>query len=48
MFAAIHGDGDAEKLVKLAQEFSPWVERTTADTVALVVDGLERIYGLPQ
>jgi protein ImuB len=48
MFAAIHGDGDAEKLVKLAQEFSPWVERTTADTVALDVDGLERIYGLPQ
>jgi protein ImuB len=48
MFAAIHADGDAEKLLKLAQEFSPWVERTTADTVALNVDGLERIYGLPQ
>ena len=48
MFAAMHGDGDVEKLLKLAQEFSPWVERTTADTVALDADGLERIYGLPQ
>src|SRR5580658_6598435 len=48
MFAAIHADEDAEKLLKLAQEFSPWVERTTADTVALDADGLERIYGLPQ
>jgi protein ImuB len=48
MFAAIHADGDIEKLLKLAQEFSPWVERTTADTVALDADGLERIYGLPQ
>jgi len=48
MFAAIHVDGDAEKLLKLAQEFSPWVERTTVDTVALDADGLERIYGLPQ
>ena len=49
MFAAIHGKaGDAEKLLRLAQEFSPWVERTTADTVAFDADGLERIYGLPQ
>src|ERR1700729_1045192 len=48
MFAAIHADGDIEKLLKLAQGFSPWVERTTADTVALDADGLERIYGLPQ
>jgi protein ImuB len=49
MFAAIHTTtGDAEKLLRLAQEFSPLVERTTADTVALDADGLERIYGLPQ
>ena len=49
MFAAIHaGTDDSEKLLRLAQEFSPQVERTAADTVALDADGLERIYGLPQ
>jgi protein ImuB len=50
MFAAIYAaaEADAEKLLKLAQEFSPWVECTNADTVALDADGLERIYGLPQ
>jgi protein ImuB len=49
MFAAIHATpGDSEKLLKLAQEFSPQVERTSADTVTLDVDGLERIHGLPQ
>jgi len=49
MFAAIHGaPGDSERLLKLAQEFSPQVEQTAADTVALDADGLERIHGLPQ
>ena len=49
MFAAIHATpGDLEKLLKLAQEFSPLVERTAADTVALDAEGLERIHGLPQ
>ena len=49
MFAAIHGaPGDSEKLLRLAQEFSPLVEQTAADTVALDADGLERIHGLPQ
>ena len=49
MFAAIHAmPGDSEKLLRLAQEFSPLVERTAVDTVALDADGLERIYGLPQ
>ena len=49
MFAAIHaGADDSEKLLRLAREFSPRVERTAADTVALDADGLERIYGLPQ
>jgi protein ImuB len=38
----------ALSLLRLAQEFSPLVERTAADTVALDADGLERIYGLPQ
>jgi protein ImuB len=49
MFAAIHaGAEDSEKLLRLAQEFSPQVERTAADTVTLDADGLERIHGLPQ
>jgi protein ImuB len=49
MFAAIHATpGDWEKLLRLAQEFSPLVEQTAADTVALDADGLERIHGLPQ
>jgi protein ImuB len=49
MFAAIHATpGDSEKLLRLAQEFSPLVEQTAADTVALAADGLERIHGLPQ
>ncbi len=50
MFGAIHaasGD-DAGTLLRLAREFSPRVERTAADTVALDVEGLERIHGLPQ
>src|SRR5580658_947900 len=53
MFAAIHIRGDRSGglsycLMKMAQEFSPLVEQTSADTVALDADGLERIHGLPQ
>ncbi|HTT61755.1 MAG TPA: DNA polymerase Y family protein [Bryobacteraceae bacterium] len=53
MFAAIHvradkPGGQSSVLLRLAQEFSPLVEQTDADTVALDADGLERIYGLPQ
>jgi len=49
MFAALHtAPGAAGNLLRLAQEFSPQVEQTAADTVALDVEGLERIYGLPQ
>jgi protein ImuB len=53
MFAAIHvraagADGPGDLPCKLAQEFSPLVEQTAADTVALDADGLERIHGLPQ
>jgi protein ImuB len=49
MFAAMHArPEDEEKLLRLAQEFSPLVERTAADTVTLDVEGLERIHGLPQ
>ena len=49
MFAAMHGsEEDAGKLLCLAQEFSPLVERAAADTVTLDAEGLERIHGLPQ
>jgi protein ImuB len=53
MFAAIHTREDRPGglsycLLRLAQEFSPLVEQTAADTVALAADGLERIHGLPQ
>ena len=49
MFAAIHvREGQPHVLLRLAQEFSPLVEQTSADTVALDARGLERIHGLPQ
>ena len=49
MFAAIHSrPEDEQQLLRLAQEFSPQVERTAADTMTLDVEGLERIHGLPQ
>src|ERR1700693_5910553 len=53
MFAAIHVSADRpgglpHSLLRLAQEFSPLVEQTAADTVALDAGGLERIHGLPQ
>src|ERR1022692_2947171 len=41
-------EGLPHSLLRLAQEFSPLVEQTAADTVALDADGLERIHGLPQ
>ncbi len=45
MFACLHGAGN---LTALALEFSPTVEQTAADTVALDVSGLDRLFGLPQ
>jgi len=45
MFACLHGPGN---LTALAFEFSPTVEQTSADTVALDVSGLDRLFGLPQ
>ena len=45
MFACLHGTGN---LTALAFEFSPTVEQTSADTVALDVGGLDRLFGLPQ
>src|ERR1039458_1062009 len=41
-------EGLPHSLLRLAQEFSPLVEQTAADTGALDADGLERIHGLPQ
>src|ERR1017187_3417290 len=41
-------EGLPHSLLRLPQEFSPLVEQTAADTVALDADGLERIHGLPQ
>jgi protein ImuB len=45
MFACLHGTGN---LTALAFEFSPTVEQTAADTVALDVSGLDRLFGFPQ
>ncbi|HWC98310.1 MAG TPA: hypothetical protein VG456_16235 [Candidatus Sulfopaludibacter sp.] len=45
MFACLHGSGD---LVAIGLEFSPLVERISADTVVLDVSGLDRLFGHPQ
>jgi protein ImuB len=45
MYAALHGSGD---LLRLAFDFSPFVERNAPGTVVLDASGLDRLYGLPQ
>jgi protein ImuB len=45
MFACLYGKGN---LTAIAFEFSPYVEATSVDTVALDVSGLDRLFGLPQ
>ncbi len=45
MYACLHGQGD---LIAIAQEFSPAVEVTALGTVTFAVDGLYRLFGLPQ
>jgi protein ImuB len=45
MFACFHGPGD---LTALAFEFSPLVEQTAPETVALDASGLDLLLGLPQ
>ncbi len=45
MFACIHAPGEAERLIACAQNFSPLVEQTDADTVTLDIDGLEHLFG---
>jgi protein ImuB len=50
MYCCLCGDGDhAEaKLLALAFEFSPVVERSAADAVTFDASGLDRLFGLPQ
>ena len=45
MFACLHGPGN---LIPIAFEFSPVVEATSSDTVTFDVNGLDRLFGLPQ
>lgn len=45
MFACIHAPGEIDRLIACAQDFSPQVEQTDADTVTLDVDGLGYLFG---
>ena len=47
MYACVHSPEapDTARLAGMAQEFSPMVEATRADSVTLNVSGLERIFG---
>jgi protein ImuB len=45
MFACIHAPGDGARLLACAQDFSPQVEQTGADTVILDIDGLGHLFG---
>jgi protein ImuB len=50
MYCCLCGDGDngEGKLLALAFEFSPVVERNAADAVTFDASGLDRLFGLPQ
>ena len=45
MFACMHAPGAGGKLLACAQNFSPKVEGTDADTVVLDIDGLGHLFG---
>ena len=45
MFACLHSPGEIARLIACAQDFSPLVEQTDADTVTLDIDGLEHLFG---
>jgi len=45
MFACLHASGAGERLLACAQDFSPQVEQTGADTVILDIDGLGSLFG---
>ena len=49
LYAALHdADGAAERLMAIAREFSPRIERHPGGTVVLDVSGLQRLFGDPQ
>jgi hypothetical protein len=41
----MHAPGDGAMLLACAQDFSPLVEQTDADTVILDIDGLGNLFG---
>src|SRR5690348_262263 len=45
MFACMHASGAGARLLACAQDFSPQVETTDADTVILDIDGLGNLFG---
>jgi protein ImuB len=45
MFTCIHAPGEIARLIACAQDFSPQVEQTDADTVTLDIDGLGHLFG---
>jgi protein ImuB len=45
VFACIHAPGEIARLIACAQDFSPQVEETDADTVTLDIDGLGQLFG---
>ena len=45
VFACLHAQGEAARLIACAQDFSPLVEQTDADTVTLDIGGLEHLFG---
>src|SRR6266849_7951564 len=45
MFACMHASGAGARLLACAQDFSPQVEQTGADTVILDIDGLGSLFG---
>jgi protein ImuB len=45
VFACIHAPGEIARLIACAQDFSPQVEQTDADTVTMDIDGLGHLFG---
>lgn len=48
MYACLYAPGNLAVLLECAQQFSPHIEQTAADTVVFRVDGLEPLFGKPQ
>jgi protein ImuB len=47
MYACLYAPGNLAVLLECAQQFSPHIEQTAADTVVFRVDGLEPLFGKP-